>query len=96
MAVHHAPGQGCLQSWTSSGMISAAAWVTVSARLSGRAWVATSLVNTSVTTKPNPQAPWLGCQDRQDLPGHVASQGCLGPGRGDKADPRRAGRRASW
>ena len=26
-----------------------------------------------------PQAPWLG---RQHLPGHVASQGCLGPGRG--------------
>ena len=34
-------------------MISAAAWVTVSARLSGRTLVATSLVNTSVTTRPN-------------------------------------------
>ena len=34
-------------------MISAAARVTVSARLSGKAFVATSRVNTSVTTKPN-------------------------------------------
>ena len=38
-------------------MISAAARVTVSARLSGNAFVATSLVNTSVTTSPYVLAP---------------------------------------
>ena len=43
-------------------MISAAALVTVSARLSGRAFVATSLVKTSVTASPNllgPRVFWL-------------------------------------
>ena len=72
-------------------MISAAARVTVSARLSGNAFVATSLVNTSVTTSPcsgrsppDPPAVYRSALQPHScsgasVPGSASPRRCAGP-----------------